>query len=67
MWLRLAVSGCSVGTDPYCVIPTPLEDSMSPMALLASGIPLSLLFDLALGPESADLLAQEQEPADACG
>ena len=29
------------------------------MALLANGIPLSLLLDLACGPESADLLAQE--------
>lgn len=32
---------------------------MSPMALLESGIPLSLLIDLVMGPESADLLAQE--------
>jgi hypothetical protein len=32
---------------------------MSPMALLAQGIPLSLLFDLAWGPMSADLLVHE--------
>ncbi|MCW2777991.1 MAG: hypothetical protein JWN17_1716 [Frankiales bacterium] len=35
---------------------------MNPMALLASGIPLSLLIDLALGPESEDLLAAEEAP-----
>lgn len=33
---------------------------MSPMRLLESGIPLSLLYDLVLGPESADLLDEEQ-------
>lgn len=32
---------------------------MSPMALLADGIPLSLLLDLAWGPMSADLLRHE--------
>lgn len=31
-----------------------------PMALLAGGVPLSLLLDLALGPHSEDLLAQER-------
>lgn len=36
---------------------------MSPMALLENGIPLSLLLDLVLGPDSADLLAHEQPPA----
>lgn len=36
---------------------------MSPMRLLESGIPLSLLYDLLLGPESADLLDQEQDSA----
>lgn len=35
---------------------------MTPMALLASGIPLSLLLDLALGPDSEALLALEEEP-----
>lgn len=30
------------------------------MALLESGIPLSLLLDLVLGPDSKDLLAQER-------
>ena len=34
---------------------------MTPMALLASGIPLSLLLDLAYGPESEDLVRQEKE------
>jgi hypothetical protein len=33
------------------------------MALLENGIPLSLLLDLVLGPDSADLLAHEQPPA----
>lgn len=33
---------------------------MSPMTLLENGIPLSLLLDLVLGPESADLLRNER-------
>ncbi len=33
---------------------------MTPMDLLASGIPLTLLLDLIGGPESADLLAHER-------
>jgi hypothetical protein len=33
------------------------------MRLLQSGIPLSLLLDLVLGPESADLLEHEGSPA----
>ena len=32
---------------------------MSPMTLLASGIPLSLLLDLVCAPDSADLLVNE--------
>ena len=36
---------------------------MSPMRLLESGIPLSLLYDLVLGPQSADLLDEEQHSA----
>ena len=45
--------------------PTPLQDrpAVTPMALLAHGVPLSLLFDLALGPQSEDLLRQEALPA----
>lgn len=35
---------------------------LSPMRLLESGIPLSLLYDLVLGPESDELL-QEERPA----
>jgi hypothetical protein len=31
------------------------------MRLLEQGIPLSLLLDLCLGPQSADLLAHERE------
>ena len=33
---------------------------MTPMRLLENGIPLSLLLDLAMGPESADLLDHER-------
>jgi hypothetical protein len=31
----------------------------APMALLSSGVPLSLLLDLVLGPNSEDLLIHE--------
>jgi hypothetical protein len=31
----------------------------APMTLLAHGVPLSLLLDLAFGPDSEDLLRQE--------
>lgn len=51
-------------TDQQGVTPATLEDLVSPMALLASGIPLSLLLDLACGPQSADLL--DHEHATAC-
>ena len=34
--------------------------SPAPMTLLSSGVPLSLLLDLFLGPHSEDLLAHEQ-------
>jgi hypothetical protein len=36
---------------------------VSPMRLLESGIPLSLLLDLVMGPQSADLLVQERTSA----
>ena len=32
----------------------------APMALLSSGVPLSLLLDLFLGPDSEDLLSHER-------
>ena len=38
---------------------------MTPMALLESGIPLSLLLDLLCGPQSADLLRQEKQGLEA--
>lgn len=38
---------------------TRMEPPVTPMDLLASGIPLTLLLDLIWGPESADLLAHE--------
>jgi len=37
-------------------LPSPAAD---PMALLASGVPLTLLLDLAFGPRSEDLLERE--------
>ena len=40
------------------------EDGVTPMRLLESGIPLSLLLDLVLGPQSADLLEHEPSPED---
>ncbi|MCW2599201.1 MAG: hypothetical protein JWM02_1030 [Frankiales bacterium] len=40
--------------------PYRLETPLAPMALLESGIPLSLLLDIACGPQSADLLSHEQ-------
>jgi hypothetical protein len=39
---------------------TNLEAQLSPMKLLESGIPLSLLLDLVMGPQSADLLDHER-------
>ncbi len=38
----------------------PADPMAAPMALLASGVPLSLLLDLAFGPSSEDLLRREQ-------
>ena len=40
-------------------IATPARQLASPMALLANGVPLSLLLDLALGPRSEELLREE--------
>lgn len=34
----------------------------APMALLSSGVPLSLLLDLFLGPDSEDLMTHERVP-----
>jgi hypothetical protein len=36
---------------------------LTPMRMLESGIPLSLLLDLVMGPESADLLDHERPSA----
>jgi hypothetical protein len=41
-----------------------LEAPLSPMTLLESGIPLSLLLDLVCGPQSADLLSHEHDVDD---
>ena len=43
-----------------------MEAQLSPMKLLESGIPISLLLDLVLGPQSADLL-DEEHSSDADG
>lgn len=40
--------------------PQPGGPPVSPMALLESGIPLSLLLDLMCGPHSADLMDHER-------
>ena len=54
------------GPDPVGVTIHPrLEAPVSPMTLLASGIPLSLLLDLVCAPDSADLLAHEPSSAPA--
>lgn len=51
---------CFTDADQVGVTPTRQEPPLSPMSLLASGIPLSLLLDLFCGPESADLMSQER-------
>lgn len=38
----------------------PSPSATTPMALLAGGVPLSLLLDLVLGPRSEELLAEER-------
>lgn len=45
-----------MSTAPLVATPHPAEVGMS---LLGKGIPLSLLLDLALGPHSEEVLAQE--------
>lgn len=41
------------------LVARPIHPSSSTMALLGSGVPLSLLLDLAFGPRSEELLAVE--------
>ena len=38
--------------------------SPAPMTLLSTGVPLTLLLDLFLGPQSEDLLTHEQPSAE---
>lgn len=47
--------------DPLTPAPAaaPQPELAAPMVLLAKGVPLSLLLDLALGPRSEDLLREE--------
>ncbi|HWG95393.1 MAG TPA: hypothetical protein VNU66_14360 [Mycobacteriales bacterium] len=45
------------------VVPATAPDRGAAMALLASGVPLSLLLDLACGPRSEELLVFEQPQA----
>ena len=47
---------------PYVPAPTSLQLA-SPMTLLRGGVPLSLLMDLVLGPQSEDLLRAERRTA----
>ena len=54
----------SLPADLQGVTPHRLETPLSPMALLANGIPLSLLLDLVCGPQSADLMSQERQSED---
>ena len=49
-----------MSTVSTAVLPCP---SRTAMALLGSGVPLSLLLDLVLGPRSAELLAAERVPS----
>ena len=39
------------------------DDAARSMAMLESGVPLSLLLDLALGPDSEGKLSEERQPA----
>jgi hypothetical protein len=45
------------------VAPATAPDRGAAMALLASGVPLSLLLDLACGPRSEELLVDERPAA----
>jgi hypothetical protein len=45
--------------DPFPCPEAPVDD---PLALLARGVPLSLLLDLALGPDSEAKLRDERGP-----
>jgi hypothetical protein len=47
-----------VSAMPDCC-PSPPDRRPSPMALLRSGVPLSLLLDLAFGPDSEHVLVTE--------
>jgi hypothetical protein len=49
-----------VSTAQTLVTPRPTDAAM---ALLNSGVPLSLLLDLAFGPRSRELLVHEQSAA----
>lgn len=53
MALRSGVGGAR------CTRYTPQEAPMHPMALLANGVPLTLLLDLALGVDSEEVLRSE--------
>ncbi|MCW2499978.1 MAG: hypothetical protein JWN87_1654 [Frankiales bacterium] len=57
---RWEVNRPVAASDLQHVTPELQEERVSPMALLESGIPLSLLLDLVCGPHSADLLDHER-------
>ena len=49
-----------MSTAPLVAIPSPAEAPRSTgMSLLSSGVPLTLLLDLALGPHSEEVFALE--------
>ena len=61
---RVAVDRPAAPVDDRRERPPARRPPVSPMSLLESGIPLSLLLDLMCGPHSADLLAEEQASDD---
>ena len=72
MSLQRGLPHLLAGTDQKKVEPEILETTMayllakpmpSPMTLLRGGVPLSLLMDLVLGPQSEDLLRGERDLA----
>ena len=52
--------GSGVPDAVKVIVHPPTGGPVSPMTLLASGIPLSLLLDLVCAPDSADLLVNEK-------
>ena len=65
MITRLVVSSGVARYDTFCSMFDQEEPvSPAPMTLLSTGVPLTLLLDLFLGPQSEDLLTHERSSAD---